>query len=602
VQAARALAYAHAQLVVHRDIKPSNLLVDAAGQVKLLDFGIAKLLDEGRNDQPDLTQQGARVLTPDYASPEQISGLAVGTRSDVYALGVLLFELLTGARPYRLKRDTRAALEEAILAAEAPRPSESVSDAGLKRALRGDLDTIVAKALKKNASERYASVTALADDLRRFLRHEPIAARPDSVTYRAVRFTRRHVGGVVTFAAVVLLVATLTAIHTSRLSAARDNAQREAAKAVKVSELLMGLLTSADPYAIRATRGEPTVREMLDAGAEQVRKELAAEPELRAEILTMMGRTYRRMGAFGKSQELLEDALTSGQHVLGPEHVLVAQTLDFLGVVLADKGDYAGAAQRLEQALAMRRKLLGVEHPDVAVTLAELGRVYQDQGMNGRAEPLHREALAIREKVLGPDHRETAVSQSDLASVLRLNGDLSGAESLLQLCLDTNRKTRGESHPNTSATRHDLAVIAATKGDYPAAEAQLRRVLADQRQALGDRHPVTATTLNSLSHVLREQQRYDEAAATLEQARQIASAALGADHQLVAIYTINLAVVELARKKPGDAEALLSEGLRIRTRAPGIVPSRRRTFLDDDWSADATRSLLLEAQRQRAAR
>jgi serine/threonine protein kinase/tetratricopeptide (TPR) repeat protein len=621
-----AVAHAHVNLIVHRDIKPANVLVSNDGQVKLLDFGIAKLIEPGEfgtaiAGPSALTREGGVGLTPEYAAPEQLAGGAVTTATDVYALGVLLYVLLSGRHPAGDAIRSPATLVRAIVDTDPPRMSDAATtrtpasesitshadqcgttSSRLRRTLRGDLDTIVAKALKKNASERYASVTALADDLRRFLRHEPIAARPDSVTYRAVRFTRRHVGGVVTFAAVVLLVATLTAIHTSRLSAARDNAQREAAKAVKVSELLMGLLTSADPYAIRATRGEPTVREMLDAGAEQVRKELAAEPELRAEILTMMGRTYRRMGAFGKSQELLEDALTSGQHVLGPEHVLVAQTLDFLGVVLADKGDYAGAAQRLEQALAMRRKLLGVEHPDVAVTLAELGRVYQDQGMNGRAEPLHREALAIREKVLGPDHRETAVSQSDLASVLRLNGDLSGAESLLQLCLDTNRKTRGESHPNTSATRHDLAVIAATKGDYPAAEAQLRRVLADQRQALGDRHPVTATTLNSLSHVLREQQRYDEAAATLEQAREIASAALGADHQLVAIYTINLAVVELARKKPGDAEALLSEGLRIRTRAPGIVPSRRRTFLDDDWSADATRSLLLEAQRQRAAR
>lgn len=614
-----AVAHAHANLIVHRDIKPPNVLVSTDGQVKLLDFGIAKLIQGDpewggaatTSDPGALTREAGVGLTPEYAAPEQLSGGAVTTAADVYALGVLLYVLLSGQHPAGRALRSPATLIRAIVDTEPLRPSDAVVSAAvpddalaghakqcgttttrLRRTLRGDLDTIVARSLKKNAAERYHSVGALADDIRRFLRHEPISARPDTLRYRTATFVRRHRGGVAATAAVVLLIAGLTAVHTSRLSAARDRAERETVKAVKVSELLMGLLTSADPYTIRDKPEEPTLRAVLDGGAEQVQKELAEEPELQAEMLTMMGRTYRRLGAYDKSRQLLEQALASGRKAFGAEDVHVAQTLDYLGVVLADKGDYAGAARMLEQALGMRRKLLGADHADVAVSLAELGRVYQDRGLNESAEPLHREALEIRRRVLGDHDKETAVSQSDLASVLRLNGDLAGAETLLRQCLRTNIETRGADHPNTSATLHDLALIAATRGDYRSAELQLRQVLAAQRKTLGDRHPIVATTLNSLSRVLREQRRYDEAASVLEDAVGIARAALGGDHQLVAIYTLNLASVQLARKHPAAAEPLARDGLRIRARAPNIVPSRRRTFREDDWSVDAARALL----------
>jgi tetratricopeptide (TPR) repeat protein len=550
-------------------------------------------------------------MTPAYAAPEQLSGGAVTTATDVYALGVLLYLLLSGQHPAGHALRSPATLIRAIVDTEPRRVSDAVvsqpeseealpqhesrygtSPSRLRRALRGDLDTIVSKALKKNPSERYASVTALADDLQRYVRHEPISARPDTLRYRTARFVRRHAGGVAASAAVVLLVSGLTVVHTTRLATERDRAQREAAKAVKVSELLMGLLTSADPYAIRDRSGEPNVRALLDAGAEQVQKELVGEPELQAEMLTSMGRIYRRLGLYDKAQNLLEQALASGQKAFGAEHVRVAQTLDYLGVVLVDKGDHAAAGRSLERALAIRRKLLGAEHADVAVTLVELGRLYQDQGLNDRAEPLHREALAIRRKVLGDEHRETAVSQSDLASVLRLNGDLSGAETLLRQCLETNRKTRGEDHPNTFTTLHDLALITATRGESRSAELLFRQVLAHQRRTLGEKHPIVATTLNSLSRVLVGERRYDEAASALQEAVDIARAALGGDHQLVAIYTLNFAAVQLLNQQPAAAETALREAMRIRALAPDIVPSRRRTFIEDDWSLGAAKSLL----------
>jgi serine/threonine protein kinase/tetratricopeptide (TPR) repeat protein len=612
-----AVAHAHANLIVHRDIKPANVLVSVDGQVKLLDFGIAKLIEGngppgslGSAEATALTREGGAALTPQYAAPEQLSGGAVTTATDVYALGVLLYVLLTGQHPAGEALRSPATLIKAIVDVEPRRVSDAVvsqnlpaetlarhakhfgtTSSRLRRALRGDLDTIVAKALKKSASERYGSVTALADDVRRYLRHEPISARPDTFRYRTATFVRRHVTGVAMSAAVVLLVGGLTVVHTVRLSTERDRAQREAAKAIKVSELLTGLLTSADPYA-RGAPGEPTVRALLDAGAQQVQTELAGEPELQAEMLTLMGRTYRRLGVYDKAQIVLEQALASGQKAFGTEDARMGLTLDSLGTLLADRGDYAGAERTLEEALRLRRRVLGGEHPDVAVTLTELARVYQDQGFNQRAEPLHREALAIRQKAIGGEHRETPVSLSGLASVLRLDGDLSGAAALLEQSLETNIKTRGEDHPNTASTNHDRALIAATRGDNRTAESLLRKALLDQRKALGERHPVVATTLNTLSHVLAHERRYDEAAPVQREAVEIARAALGTDHQLVAIYTINLGSVELDRKNAAAAESAIREGLRIRAHAPGLVPSRRRTLLEDDWSLGATKSLL----------
>jgi serine/threonine protein kinase/tetratricopeptide (TPR) repeat protein len=612
-----AVAHAHANLIVHRDLKPANVLVSVDAQVKLLDFGIAKLLEgdaESGTPMPAeasaLTREGGGALTPEFAAPEQVIGGQVTTATDVYALGVLLYSLLSGQHPAGSNVRSPADLVRAIVDTEPLKLSDAVispaerpdaleknaaaratTPARLRRRLQGDLDTIVARALKKTAPERYASVTALADDLRRSLNHEPISARPDSFSYRASKFIRRHIRGVVMSVAVVLLIAGMTGFYTSRLATERDRARLEADKAAKVSELLTRLFSGADPYA-RETQGEPTVRGLLDVGAERVEKELIGQPELQTEMLTFIGRIYRRLGVYDKAQPLLEHAIAIGRPVFGADSFPVAQSLQELGVVLAEKGDYAAAGPALEQALGMRRRLQGPEHADVAITLVELGRVYQDQGSNARAEPLLRESLAIRRQALGDDHRETAVSLSGLAAVLRLNGDLAGAEALLQQCLANNRKTVGDDHANTFLTLNDIALVDAARGNDASAEAQLRSAVAAGRKALGNRHPNVAAALNNFARMLLRRGSYDEAVAALQEALNIAVPALGSEHPLVGIYKINLASAYLARNEPAAAEPLLRHGLQIRQRAPGVVPSRRRTLPEDDWSVGATRSLL----------
>ena len=629
-----AVSHAHANLIVHRDIKPANVLVSVDGHVKLLDFGIAKLLEP--DDQwggsrvaavSPLTREAGPVLTPDFAAPEQLAQGQVTTATDVYALGVLLYILLTGQHPVGAALKSPVTLIRAIVEVEPRRMSDAVAGRNdtaealtrhaahcgttvskLRRTLRGDLDTIIAKALKKNAQERYPSVTALADDLRRFLRHEPISARPDTLWYRVGTFVRRHNRGVAATASVVLLLGAFGVYHTTQLAAERDRAQseatraaREAAKAERVSEALTGLLMGADPISNGATADGLTIRGLLDAGAERVEKELDGQPEAQAEIFTVMGRLYRRYGVYDKAQQFLQQALVSGEKVFGRDHASLAQTLNDLGALQSDKGDYEAAQRTLEQALSMRRTLFGTEHEAVAVTLVELGRLHQDAGFNKRAEPLLREALAIRRKVLGEEHGEIANSLTGVASVLRLNGDLAGAEAMLRDSLERNRRIRGEDHPNTGTTLHDLALVVAARGDTAAAESLFRQALDVHRKALSDRHPNVALTQNGLSRVLLTQGRYDEAIASLNEAMDIGRAVMGRDHQLLAIYTINLASAHLARGDAKQAETLLREGLRIRVLSPGMVPSRRRTFPQDDWSIGGTESLLgasLVAQRR----
>src|SRR5262245_17724568 len=276
-----AVAHAHTNLIVHRDLKPANVLVSVDGQAKLLDFGIAKLLEgDAESGTPipaeasALTREGGGALTPEFAALEQVTGGQVTTATDVYALGVLLYFLLSGQHPagsdvrspadlVRAIVDTepRKLSDAGVASAEAPEAiekqaaSRGMTPPRLRRRLQGDLDTIVAKALKKTAPERYASVTALAEDIRRSLNHEPISARPDSIGYRATKFIRRHIRGVVMSCAVVLLTAGLTAFYTSRLATERDRARHEAEKAAKVSELLTRLFSGADPYG-RDTQGE----------------------------------------------------------------------------------------------------------------------------------------------------------------------------------------------------------------------------------------------------------------------------------------------------------------------------------------------------------
>jgi tetratricopeptide (TPR) repeat protein len=542
-----------------------------------------------------LTREGGRALTPEYAAPEQMLDEPITTATDVYALGVLLYVLLCGRHPAAATATSPAHLVRAIVDTIPGRPSDTAAtldDAALarrttperlRRTLRGDLDTIVAKALRKKPAERYRSVTAFADDLRRYLQNEPISARPDSLTYRGAKFVRRHARAVAAIVVVVVALAALTIFYTRRLAVERDRARLEAQKSAQITELLTGLLTGADPYDSRGG-SDVTVRGILDAGAARVETELAGQPDLQAEILTVIGRVYQRLEEFDKAQPLLEKAVALGRGTASGDSARTAASLNDLGVLIASRGDVRRAQPVLEDALAMRRRVLGHEHGDVAVTLVELARVFEDQNADDRAEPLLRESLAIRRKVLGEEASETATSMSDLGLLLLRRGDTGEAGRLLEQVLAISRKVLPPSHPNIATAHNNVALISMARGDFARAEAEFRQAFAIREKGPAASLTANHTTLANFSAALREQGKYDEAAQAMEKALEV-SKPLGVDHAVQATYKMHLARIEIARHRAIDGEQLAREALR----------RREQLYDNGDWRIGSAKSVLGEA-------
>jgi serine/threonine-protein kinase len=548
----RAVEAAHRHLIVHRDLKPSNIVVAAGGRVKLLDFGIAKTLDE--RSAGSLTRLGGHPMTPEYAAPEQIRQARVTVMTDVYGLGLVLYEVLTGQRPYRV--ETALEMPSAILRQEPGRPSV-VASAPWRKRLAGDLDTILLTALRKEPERRYQSAEALRADLERYLARRPILARSDSFVYRATRFVQRHAVGVAAAAVVILSVVAgiVGVVWQSRL------ASQQARRAEAAKTFMAGVFRLSDPS--EAVGQTLQAREILDLAARRIDTELAGSPEIQADMLTLIGRIFTQLGLYRNASPALNRGLELRRQIHGSQHRDVADSLDALGALYTRQGQYGEAEKTLRSALDLIGNTVGAESAEAAATLQHLADVQIQRASFAAAEASAQQALAIRSRLSGPRDPSVAESLVLIANARRGRGDLDRATALDQEAFDIRRAHFGEDHPDVINSLAGLALDRFDHGQYNEAEELYRRALAAARRTLGPDHPDTLQILSDLASTIAQQGRLVAGEVLLREALDARRLRVGASHPSL-IPNLNALASTLRRlDRREEAEQLYLDALKI---------------------------------------
>ncbi|HKQ62507.1 MAG TPA: serine/threonine-protein kinase [Candidatus Polarisedimenticolaceae bacterium] len=566
MEVCRGIQHAHQKGVIHRDIKPSNVLVrteEGRPVPKIIDFGLAKAMGAQLADHSLLTQLGQFVGTPEYMSPEQAgpAGFDVDTRSDVYSLGVLLYQLLTGQLPFAASGGDRDDLRRRIREEDPPLPSTRVT-AERTRALRGDLDWIVARALAKERAARYGTPEELAADLRRHLADEPVLAGPPSVGYRVRKFARRHTAGVAAAAAVlVLLLATSVGVsfQARRIARERDRANREAQTARAALHFLTETFRLSDPEQVRGAT--ITAREILDRGAAGIERELADSPEARIEMTRTIARTYLNLGLFEQAEPMLRRAIELSGATFGTAHARTQATKLELAEVFykAEKLDEAEAlAREVQTALDADPKS---DATDAALARLHIGQVLAARGKHDEAEAALRDAVARLTAAEGPDGRNALQARLDLASLLSERGKYDDAERLYRGALEVQRRVFGADHPNIAVALNGLAINARRAGKNAEAETNLREALAAMKRVQGDTHPDTFTAEQNLGLFLVQMGRRDEAEPLLRHSLDGRRRVFGAHAPPTLAALTEWAALEFDRQQYAEAESAYREAL-----------------------------------------
>jgi serine/threonine-protein kinase len=553
IQVASAVAHAHAKLVVHRDLKPANILVTADGQVRLLDFGIAKLLEDGEARETELTQMAGRVLTPAYASPEQVSGAPIGVASDVYSLGVVLYELLTEARPYRVDSRSRAALEAAILNSDATRPSDLAVDGAFRKVLRGDLDTIVLKALKKRPEDRYATANAFVEDVERFLEGRPVLAQPDSRWYRARRFVGRNRAGVAAAAAIVvaILAGAGVAVWQARLAIA------EKSRAEAVKDFIGSIFRDANPY-----QGEGralAANDLLKQAKDRIDRLRSAPPELRVELLNLVGSSLIGLGDTEAAEAVAGQAVEEAGRGLEPEHALAVQARLLATDVHRFRGRTKEMARELDLLLPIVRRHAKARPEDLIRTLENRAHRAVDDGEALVAAGDAREAFELSRRTLGEHHpRTVAASTIHAEAVLSSAGSNTAPHQVVEeveraLRLASAAYADHPRHPHVIHIREVYSRALALTGDFPRAIAEGARALSDASAVFGP----SSQTVGYFAGNLGPSQRW---AGDIEGALESSTRAMGIlekhaqrDSFVYAVQYVNRGVTWLAARRGAEA-------------------------------------------------